>query len=405
LLNKAGQPILDDEGKPRQTPAAAWLDKHKPVEQMTWAPGEPITIEDRLAVEGGWVDRKGVRCFNLYRAPSLLLGDSNQAQKWVDHVEKIYPDDHTHIIAYLAHRVQHPEEKINHALVLAGHPGIGKDTLLEPVKRAIGPWNWEEVSPKTIVESPFNGFMKSVVTRVSEVRDLGELNRFQFYEHMKAYIAAPPDMLRINEKHTKEFYIVNCSAVIFTTNYKAGGLYLPPDDRRHYIAWSPLKKEAFEQSYWDDMWKYYNDGGDRHVAAYLAELPLDKFNPKAPPEKTAGFWEIVNSNRSSEDAELDDVLDKLGNPPVVTIAKITAEADEQSFSWWLKDRKNRRLIPHRMESCGYVPVRNPNAADGLWKVPSGGTSARMVIYGRAELTPQEQLDAALKLAAWRPPGQ
>ena len=31
--------------------------------------------------------------------------------------------------------------KVNHALVLGGEPGIGKDTLIEPVKGAVGPWN------------------------------------------------------------------------------------------------------------------------------------------------------------------------------------------------------------------------------------------------------------------------
>jgi hypothetical protein len=44
--------------------------------------------------------------------------------------------------------VQRPQEKINHALVLGGAQGIGKDTLLEPVKRAVGPWNFEGVSPQ-----------------------------------------------------------------------------------------------------------------------------------------------------------------------------------------------------------------------------------------------------------------
>jgi hypothetical protein len=79
--------------------------------------------------------------------------------------------------------------KINHALVIGGAPGIGKDTLFEPVKQAIGPWNFVEVSPSQIM-GRFTGFLKSVILRVSEVRDLGEVNRYEFYEHMKAYTAA-----------------------------------------------------------------------------------------------------------------------------------------------------------------------------------------------------------------------
>jgi hypothetical protein len=35
------------------------LDQHKPVE-MTWAPGEPLLIPDRLIADTGWIDRQGV---------------------------------------------------------------------------------------------------------------------------------------------------------------------------------------------------------------------------------------------------------------------------------------------------------------------------------------------------------
>ena len=108
----------------------------------------------------------------------------------------------------LAHRVQRPQEKINHALFLGGSPGIGKDTLLAPVKTAVGPWNFQEVSPKTMLGS-FNGFAKSVILRVSEARDLGDVNRYSFYDATKTYAAAPPDVLRVNEKNLREYYVTN----------------------------------------------------------------------------------------------------------------------------------------------------------------------------------------------------
>jgi len=50
----------------------------------------------------------------------------------------------------------------------------------------------------------FNGFVCSVILRVSEARDLGDVNRFAFYEHMKPYLAAPPDVLRCDEKNLRE---------------------------------------------------------------------------------------------------------------------------------------------------------------------------------------------------------
>ena len=83
--------------------------------------------------------------------------------------------------------------------MLGGSQGIGKDTILEPVKHAVGPWNVAEVSPQSLV-GRFNGYVKSVILRVSEARDLGEVNRYAFYEHMKTLTAAPPDVLRCTKR-------------------------------------------------------------------------------------------------------------------------------------------------------------------------------------------------------------
>ena len=217
--------------------------------------------------------------------------------------------------------MQLPAEKINHALVLGGAQGIGKDTLLEPVKHAVGPWNFHEVSPAHLL-GRFNGFVKSVILRVNEARDLGEINRFSFYDHTKIYTAAPPDVLRVDEKHLREYYVFNCLGFIITTNHKTDGIYLPADDRRHYVAWSHRTKENSRRTTGTSCGAGTSDGGFGHVAAYLAELDLSDFDAKAPPPKTPAFWDIVGANTAPEDAELADVLDALGNPDAVTLAQL-----------------------------------------------------------------------------------
>jgi hypothetical protein len=387
-VNSRISPIAD--GK-KTLPANAWLDQHRPVEQMTWAPGLPMLIHNQLISDGGWISRNGVRCFNLYRPPTLDSGDPRQAGRWLEHVSRVFGDDAPHVIAWLAHRVQHPHEKVNHALVLGGGQGIGKDTLLEPVKHAVGPWNFAEVSPHHML-GRFNGFLKSVILRVSEARDLGDINRFQFYDHMKTYTASPPDVLRVDEKNLREYSVPNCCGVIITTNHKADGIYLPADDRRHYVAWSDLAKEDFAADYWKKLWSWYANGGNRHVAAFLADLDNSKFDPKAPPPKTPAFWDIVDANRSPEDAELADVIDRIGKPDAITILRI-ADAADPSLSQWITDRKNRRAIPHRLEQCSYVPVRNESADDGLWKL----NGKRQVIYAKSALSISDRFGAAKDL--------
>ena len=84
------------------------------------------------------------------------------------------------------------------------------------------------------------------------------------------------------------------------------------------VAWSDLKKEDFSDDYWAKLWGWYKDGGDSHVAAYLTELGLSYFDPKAPPPKTQAFWEIVDASRAPEDAELADAIDAIGAPAALT---------------------------------------------------------------------------------------
>jgi hypothetical protein len=373
--------------------AATWLDKNRPIEQMIWAPGEPLTISGKLLDNGGWIERPEVTVFNLYRPPIIVPGGvPDKAERWVAHIKYVYPDDAEHIINWFAHRVQRPQEKLNHALVLGGKPGIGKDTLIEPVKRAIGPWNFQETQPTQIV-GRFNGFLKSVILRISEASDTGgEFDRFQLYEHTKIFIAAPPDVLRIDEKNIREHSIVNVVGIVYTTNHKSDGIYLPADDRRHYVAWSDrsMDDERFQDDYWNQLWKWYDNGGFKDIAAFLRQRDLSQFDPKAPPPKTPAFWAIVDANRAPEEAELTDLIEQLGNPAALPLGRLQNQA-EGEFKEWINDRRNRRVIPHRLEKCGYVPVRNPDAKDdGLWRI----SGKRQAVYAKTSLTLREQIDAA-----------
>jgi len=202
-------------------------------------------------------------------------------------------------------------------------------------------------------------------------------------------------VLRVDEKNLREYNVPNCVGVVITTNHKTAGIYLPPDDRRHFVAWSDLSnlsKEDFDTDYWNDLWAWYRSGGDRHVAALLTECNLASFDPKAPPQKTQAFWEIVDASRAPEGAELADAIDAIGTPAALTLVQIASRA-AGDFSEWLRDRKNARRTPHRLEACGYVAIRNDGAKDGLWKVDG----RRQVIYAKAELPNRDRITAAHNL--------
>jgi hypothetical protein len=271
----------NEKGEAITVSASVWLDRNRPVEMLTWAPGLPMVISDRLISEGGWIERKGVSCFNLYRGPTIELGDASKAAPWLDLVRRVFrrEGDFPRVVQWFAHRVQRPWEKVNHALVMGSlHQGIGKDTILEAVKRAIGPWNFKEVMPGHLFE-PFNPFVRSVLLRINEAKDMGEVSRYELYEHLKLYLAAPPDVLPCNEKHIRQHYVLNCMGVVITTNHLSDGVFLPPEDRRHYVAWSDAKPQDFAEGYWNDFYTWLNNGGDRDVAAWLNAVDLSGFDP------------------------------------------------------------------------------------------------------------------------------
>jgi len=277
--------------------------------------------------------------------------------------------------------------------------------LLAPAIQAVGPWNCSEAGPDILFGS-FNGYLKAVLLRVSEARDIGDVSKFQLYERMKTMGAAPPDVLRINEKHMREHYVVNVVGVIITSNYKTEGIYLPPDDRRHYVAWSDVLPPAFDSQpgagdfpdYFNAMYRWYEkEGGYQAIGTYLATLDISGFNPKAPPLKTPAFWAIVDANRPMEEAEIMDALDAINNPPAITRASLLTGATGDLVEFLL-DRKNKKAVSHRIAASGYEVVRNDGAKDGMWVV----NGARQVVYAKQSLSVPERIKAARELVATAP---
>jgi hypothetical protein len=387
-VNAQVPPLLGEDGKPVQ--ATDWLDRNRPIEQFAWAPGKPLVIHNRLMMDAGWIDAPGSSCFNVYRAPPRSLGDPKLALPWLEHLRRLYPTEAEHLMHWFAYKAQNPGEKINHAVVLGGKQGIGKDMMLEAAKRAVGLWNVADIAPGDTLKD-FNGFVRSVILCISEASDLGEVTRKAFYERTKTLITAPPYMFRCNEKYIPHRNVQNVCGVVITTNHKTDGIYLHPDDRRHFVAWSPMSSSDFAPDYFLNLQRWYEQGGYEHVAALLQTLDLSDFNAKAPPPKTPAFWEIVHADQSSEDAELADALDRLGRPEAVTLGMLITAAKGQDLELWLEDKRNRRQVPNRLETAGYVHVRNETApTDGLWRV----RGKRQVVYVRKDLSMRARFAAA-----------
>ncbi len=388
------------------TKPSAWLRAHRPVHGITWDPAEPqLIVGKAIDEEGMWVHDPSLRVFNQYRPSVVAPGDHRKAKPWLDLLKRLYPDDWPHLLMWFAHRIQRPGEKVNHAIVLGGETRIGKDTLLQPVIAGVGAANVRDAEQAQLV-SGFTEWAKCALLRVNEARSAeggGQIDRKHFYERSKTIIAAPPDVIRINEKHTKPYFVRNVCGVVFTTNHRTGSLFFPTDDERHFVAWSPAKSADWSPAEWGKFNAWLDNGGTEHVVAYLQREDIARFNPKAPPPKTQAFWALAGATEDPVKTEWLDAIDALGKPAALTLDMLRDAASGadggvvlSDLLDTLNDRKVRRTLSHRLAEVDYTSVPNPAAPSNPgWKFATG----RKIIYGRSELSAATREKAARALVA------
>jgi hypothetical protein len=81
----------------------------------------------------------------------------------------------------------------------------------------------------------------------------------------------------------------------------------------------------------------------------------------------------------------------MGRPAAVTLSRIlNCIGLPPELEEWLRDRRNRRIIPKHLGEAGYVYVHNPGNKQGLWKVDG----QRQAVYARGDLAVKDQIAAA-----------
>ena len=130
VLTKSGQPKRDKNGKPITIPATKWIDENRRVEQTTWHPGLPMFITDRLAVAGGWVEKRGtIASISIARRVSCWATAAKPSRGSTTCARSIRTTPITSFAGWPT-TGSIPATRSITRLVLGGAQGIGKDTLL-----------------------------------------------------------------------------------------------------------------------------------------------------------------------------------------------------------------------------------------------------------------------------------
>ena len=265
---------------------------------ITYAAGESILVaRDGFVYGNRWRDAR----------PEHAAGD---VSLWLKHVERMVPIDfeREHLLNALAHKVQFPTHKINHAILMGGNHGSGKDTLFAPFFWAIGgkaKTNCSLVKNEDLT-SQWGYALECEVMEIAELRQAEAKDRRALENVLKPIIAAPPELLPVNRKGLHPYMALNRVFVVAFSNERVA-ISIPSEDRRWFCVWAEASKlpEAQAVSLWN--W-YQHRGGFEAVAHYLHTRDVSAWNPNAPPPMTEAKAIMVEHGMSSAESFLVDQM-------------------------------------------------------------------------------------------------
>lgn len=265
---------------------------------VTYAAGADVLVaRDGMVYGNRWRDAR----------PTPVPGD---VSRWLAHVERMVPEEfeREHLLNALAHKVQFPTHKINHAILMGGNHGSGKDTLFAPFFWAIGgdaKANCSLVKNEDL-NSQWGYALECEVMEIAELRQAEAKDRRALENTLKPIIAAPPELLMVNRKGMHPYMALNRVFVVAFSNERVA-ISLPSEDRRWFVLWcaAPKLPEAQAVSLWN--W-YQHRGGFEAVAHYLHTRDVSAWNPNAPPPMTEAKAIMVEHGMSTAESFLVDQM-------------------------------------------------------------------------------------------------
>lgn len=250
-------------------------------ERVEFLPGKPeITHDD-----------DGCRVLNLWKPTPWTTDDhTGEPTVFLEHLAYILDNDAVaieHVLNFLAHLVQRPQERIGHALLITSEAkGIGKSTLGTVVRRLVGDQNSRVAQTKDL-KSSFDGWLiGKLVVQVDEVYEAGN---WDLANKLKPLITEPT--VSANIKYGPQIEIENYARFLMFSNHTAP-LNIEEGDRRYFVFNS--KAQPREDDYYDRLYRYIDTSSAMNaIFTSLKSRDLSSFNPYRRPPMTEAKQQII----------------------------------------------------------------------------------------------------------------
>lgn len=368
--------------------------------------GPVATVQTHWPGRGGLFVEGGVPMANTWvAAPRPLSGrvvDEQDVAPWLELVELICasegPSAALWVLDWFALLVGSPDIKPGWGLMIQSEMhGVGKDMMLSPVLRALGPRNVASPSMKEIV-SGFNEFAAARLVSVSDLErnTRGSTTAHDVYETIKPWTENTSRLVQINEKHRRPYRARNVSGWVITSN-AGDAMPLAESDRRFFVVMSRMKPRDGSFYKWVRGW-LEKEGGHDLVGEFLyqrkeamTDMQLDRLLDRAPasPGKLVmtraaedkltswtreqiedGIWPDIMTSRDVQDAyeragrrvlnnvptgqKWGPILRKLGADLYQGGGKVRLNTGTNTRVWLIRRLEHYRQMPSKELSDAYM---------------------------------------------------
>jgi len=269
---------------------------------ITYAAGETVLV----ARDG---DLFGNRWRDARPNVSGVVASESKIAFWLDHCRALVPEpaELDHLFDIMACKVQHPQVKINHAVLHGGDEGSGKDTMWAPFIWAVCGSHLKNrgIMDNNSINSQWGYQLESEILLINELKEPDAAARRQLANQLKPIIAAPPEMLPINRKGLHPYQMANRVFVLAFSNDPVP-ISLASQDRRWFCVWSAAARMDAKVA--QALWAWYRAGGFECIAAWLHARDVTKFNPAAAPAMTEFKANLVEHGMSMAESFLVEML-------------------------------------------------------------------------------------------------
>jgi len=272
----------------------------KAVVGITYAAGESVFVGREGDIYGNrWVDAR----------PDVENVSTVDISMWTNLLERLVPieADRNHLLDIMAFKLQHPNIKINHAVLHVGDEGCGKDTMWAPFIWSVCGARLKNrgYMDSDSLNSQWGYDLESEILIINELKEPDAAARRALANKLKPIIAAPPEMLNINRKGLHPYQMANRLFVLAFSNEQIP-ISLASQDRRWFCIQSDTPRMTNGEG--KRIWDWYNAGGFGQIAASLWDRDVSHFNPGETPNMTEFKMNLIEHGRSMAESFIVEML-------------------------------------------------------------------------------------------------